>query len=279
MSAELPSLQDIDETIASVNAIIGIGAAFRASRFQFQADSQQRAEYSRLYKRLTQQLRRLAEAGFYVPHLNENQSLDGLWGWAITSITGSGNWGQRRDNVAKLYDGTVAELRALREVVGAGADAQGEVLRELRESRRRADELFVIMADHAETRLFLDGAVRPAAESVGLRPVFMSREDPEEAISEAILSAIRRSVLVVADLTFARPNCYYEAGYARGAFRRVLLTCRKDHDPRSGGAHTFKVHFDVDQNRITWWMPDAFAAAVRELQDRLRQAKRELGLA
>jgi hypothetical protein len=126
--------------------------------------------------------------------------------------------------------------------------------------------------------VFLDSVIAGAAEAAGLRYVFMSREDPEEAISEAILSAIRRSVLVAADLTFARPNCYYEAGYAKGAFRRVILTCRKDHDVRAGGGSPFKVHFDVDQNRITWWSPETFEEARLELTERLRGAKRELGL-
>lgn len=279
MHQQLPSSQELDQIIANVNAVIGIGVAFPASQFEFRPTPQQQAEYVRARNEVIQGLRGLAAHGFYIPHLNSHGSLEGLWGWAITSLPPGGQWAERRHRVPELYAPTLEELQMLREVLGRGVDARGEVLRELRESRLRANELFVVMAVHGETQAFLEAVIDPAATQVGLHTVFIAREDPEEAISEAILSGIRRAVLVIADLTFARPNCYFEAGYARGAFRRVLLTCRRDHDPRSSGDHPFRVHFDVDQNRITWWAPDTYDAARRELVERLGQAKRELGIA
>lgn len=218
---------------------MGSARRSRWSELASKRRAEQEHEYVQLRGNVIERLTRLAESDFYIPHLNNHASLRGLWAWAITSIAGGGRWGDRRDTVRLLYAETLEQLGSLREILGRGADARGEVLRELRESRQRENEVFVVMAVSEETQAFLQRAVDPAAERAGLRPVFIAREDPEEAISEAILSGIRRSVLVIADLTFARPNCYYEAGYARGAFRRVLLTCRRDHDPGQPAIYLF----------------------------------------
>jgi hypothetical protein len=275
----LPTPDEIGHIIAGINAVIGLGASFPMERAQIRATPEEEAQYLRLKGEVTGRLSRLANAGIYIPDPNRHESLRGLWAWAITSIPGGGNWGEKRDSIRSLYVAALDQLTSLQEILGRGADARGEVLRELRESQQRRDELFIVMAVRAETDALLRHAIDPAADRAGLRAVFVPREDPEEAISEAILSGIRRSVLVLADLTFARPNCYYEAGYARGAFRRVLLSCRRDHDPRAGADPAHRVHFDVDQNRITWWTAEDFDSVKDELVDRLQTAKHELGIA
>src|SRR5262249_53083375 len=146
----------------------------------------------------------------------------------------------------EMYSALRQSLGALRDAL-RDAYAPLEIQRELRESSRRTNELFIIVSCRSDSEEYIRRIAEPAARSAGLVPVIMEREDPEEAISEAILSRIRRSVLVLCDLTFTRPNCYYEAGYAKGSFRRVILTCRHDHDPRTNPDAPFKVHFDVDQ--------------------------------
>lgn len=68
--------------------------------------------------------------------------------------------------------------------------------------------------------------------------------------------------MVIADLTYARPSVYFEAGYAQRAIP-VIFTARSDHfrehdnDP-NGNRH---VHFDLKmRNIIAWSSPndDAF---------------------
>lgn len=104
----------------------------------------------------------------------------------------------------------------------------------------------------------------------------IDEEETEVAISEAILSSIRRALSVLCDLSFDRPNCYFEAGYARGCFRRVVFTARRDHDPRAGVPGPFKVHFDVDQLKITWWDPEKLPEAESEVEERLRKIVAEV---
>jgi hypothetical protein len=144
--------------VADINAIIGLGVSFPASQFEIRAPQEKAIEYRRLYSAISQQLEQLSSSGIYISHLNSHTTIEGLWGWAITSIS-SGRWGDRRRKVWDLYSPTLTELAALREIVSAGADTRGEILRELRESRHRANELFVVMADRTGSCLSSCGKV------------------------------------------------------------------------------------------------------------------------
>jgi nucleoside 2-deoxyribosyltransferase len=79
-------------------------------------------------------------------------------------------------------------------------------------------------------------------------------EDPLEAIDK-IIADIRKSALLVADLTEHRQGVYFEAGFALGLGVPVIWTCRDDHKD--------KIHFDTRQyNCIFWRTPE-------ELKERL----------
>ena len=133
----------------------------------------------------------------------------------------------------------------------------------------------MIMAFRPETAAFRATA-KSAALAAGLTPVVIDEREPENAISEAILTSIRRSTLVLCDLSFERPNCYFEAGFAKGAMRRVLFSCRADHNPRSSTSGQYRVHFDVDQMKITWWRADGLESAKAELVIRLHALLAEI---
>ena len=48
---------------------------------------------------------------------------------------------------------------------------------------------------------------------------------------------------MIADLTGAKPNCYYEAGYAHGLQKEVIFTIRRPEKP----------HFDLAGRRFIMW--------------------------
>jgi transposase-like protein len=85
-----------------------------------------------------------------------------------------------------------------------------------------------------------------------------------------------RILAVLCDLSFERPNCYFEAGFAKGSFRRVIFTARADHDPRAAQRGEHRVHFDVDQLRITFWNPEDLPRARTEVEERLANVLREI---
>lgn len=62
-------------------------------------------------------------------------------------------------------------------------------------------------------------------------------------ITDQILSAISRSRFIIADLTDARPNCYYEVGYAHALGKPVIILAKEG---------TTR-HFDISTHKWNFW--------------------------
>jgi hypothetical protein len=62
-------------------------------------------------------------------------------------------------------------------------------------------------------------------------------------VTEIITNAIFRSRLVVADLTYERPNCYYEVGFAHALGKPVIILAQE-------GSHR---HFDISVHQWNYW--------------------------
>ncbi|MEW6585731.1 MAG: hypothetical protein AB1442_08990, partial [Nitrospirota bacterium] len=65
-----------------------------------------------------------------------------------------------------------------------------------------------------------------------------------------IISELDESDITIADLTYARPSVYFEAGYSHRKIP-VIYTCRIDH--LNNEEDNLKVHFDVDRYKIIFW--------------------------
>jgi hypothetical protein len=272
MSERLPTAESLDSLLAKIDALIGLSSGFPQRRSEIRIeDPRDRYRYEELWKQVDEEIGAIRASGFLISNPNLHHSLASMWAWCISFDE---SWGAIRTKPRSLYQNTIEYLRQLRQVI-VNADAPIEAQRELRESARRTNELFVVIAFRPETDQFR-GAIKDAASTVGLSAVLMDEAEPEAAISEAILSSIRRSTLVLCDLTFERPNCYFEAGFAKGAMRRVLFSCRADHNLRTHPTSEHRVHFDVDQFKITWWDPDDLDSARNELEDRLHTLLREV---
>lgn len=64
-------------------------------------------------------------------------------------------------------------------------------------------------------------------------------------ITDEISAAINRSRFIIADLTDARPNCYYEVGYAH-ALRKPVIILAKQGTNRHFDISTYKWNFWID---------------------------------
>jgi hypothetical protein len=112
--------------------------------------------------------------------------------------------------------------------------------------------VFVAMWFNAAVRAAYDAAIRPAIETCGYAAVRVDNIEHNNEITDEIIAGIRGSRFVVADLTGYLGGVYYEAGFARGLGREVILTCHKDWfdgDPKENR----KVHFDLDHRNIIVW--------------------------
>lgn len=97
----------------------------------------------------------------------------------------------------------------------------------------------------------------PLCADLNLKAVRLDKENNGSLVMNQIITNINDSEVIIADLTLARPNCYFEIGFAMGAKKesRVFLTCREDH---SSGSENYKkdahrIHFDVAGYDINFW--------------------------
>ncbi len=113
--------------------------------------------------------------------------------------------------------------------------------------------------------------IAPATRECGLEAKRVDVTEGRETITERILQLIDGSNLVIADLTYERPNCYFEAGYTQGKGIPLLYMARKDHDPRRPGRmdNDLRVHFDLDAHKITYWSENDLESARLELTRRI----------
>ena len=108
-----------------------------------------------------------------------------------------------------------------------------------------SDQVFVAMSFSTELKLAWEKGIRPALVKAGFRPYRVDWEPNIDRIDLKIVTEIKNSRFLVADVTLQRPGVYFEAGYALGLGLPVFWCVRSD-DLKN-------VHFDTRQyNHIVW---------------------------
>lgn len=158
-----------------------------------------------------------------------------------------------------------AFIRALRQMGKVEGVAKGSLLVTIK-GLEHADNLARIRpgaGNRCFVAMWFDKGMRDAyhlgfceaIRAAGYEPVRVDEVEHNNKIDDQILVEIRRSRLVVADLTGHRGGVYFEAGFAMGLGIPVIWTCRDD--------EAEKTHFDVAHfNQIRW-------SSIQELRKRL----------
>ncbi|WP_250634191.1 hypothetical protein [Pinirhizobacter soli] len=102
-----------------------------------------------------------------------------------------------------------------------------------------SDQAFVAMAFSQDMKAIFDQGIAPAVRAAGYRPHRVDSAPHVERIDWKIISDIRASRFVVADVTTHRNGVYFEAGYALGIDRKVIWTVHED--------DLANAHFDTRQ--------------------------------
>ncbi len=112
---------------------------------------------------------------------------------------------------------------------------------------------------HDDVDAVYDQCIIPVLNKLRVTPLRVDRIVHNEDIDNKIFELLDSSDIVIADITYARPSVYYEAGYAVGKGIPVVYTVRGDHfhsredDPQGN----LRVHFDLQmKNIIPWDNPD-----------------------
>ncbi|HUT86767.1 MAG TPA: hypothetical protein VMX15_01600 [Candidatus Heimdallarchaeota archaeon] len=124
----------------------------------------------------------------------------------------------------------------------------------------KSDQAFVAMSFSDELKPAWEDGLSKGIDAAGYSPLRVDKKEHNEKICDRIISEIRRSGLLVADVTEHRQGVYFEAGYALGLGIPVIWTCRKD--------QVGECHFDTRQyNHIVWETPEELATS---LEHRIR---------
>ena len=91
--------------------------------------------------------------------------------------------------------------------------------------------------------------IEPGLRESGYDPIQMKFLQHNGKIDDRIVAEIRKSALLISDVTGHRQGVYFEAGFAMGLEIPVIWTCRED--------AIDDAHFDTRQyNHITWTSPE-----------------------
>lgn len=95
----------------------------------------------------------------------------------------------------------------------------------------------------------------PVLRSLSIKPLRVDKVEHNDDIDDKIFDLLDQANICIADLTYARPSVYYEAGYAYGQGKPVIFTTRKDHfKPKTNDPNgLLKVHFDLQMKNIIPW--------------------------
>lgn len=131
---------------------------------------------------------------------------------------------------------------------------------------------FVAMAvGRTDTDRIYDDHILPTLRAAGIKAVFMGRLEHNDDIDKRIIREIQACDFAIADLTYARPSVYFEAGYAQRKVP-VIYTAQADHlrarhDDEFGN---FRVHFDLLMRNIIPWSSPKDSSFSRRLSKRIR---------
>ena len=107
------------------------------------------------------------------------------------------------------------------------------------------DQVFVAMYFSEDLKPAWESGIKPALINAGYRPYRVDAEPHIDRIDTKIITEIKNSRFLVADVTKQRPGVYFEAGYALGLGLPVFW-CVQREDKEN-------VHFDTRQyNHIIW---------------------------
>lgn len=137
---------------------------------------------------------------------------------------------------------------------------------------------FVAMAvGRTDTDRIYDDHILPTLRAAGIKAVFMGRLEHNDDINKRIIEEIEKCDFAIADLTYARPSVYFEAGLAERKVP-VIYTCCRDHlhpqpDDKFGN---LKVHFDLVTRNIISWSDPGDRTLARRLERRVALVTRPI---
>jgi nucleoside 2-deoxyribosyltransferase len=170
-------------------------------------------------------------------------------GGFISGATGSSNGyaeiGLGRDEIVADYLGFESLEKLL---AGRSEPVQAHrppsVRRRSREESQHtaSDTAFILMNMDPQDDMLADvsNTIKEECSAFGVKALRIDDVEHQDTITDRILSLIKESDLIIADLSGERPNVYYEVGYAHAIGKRPILYRRKG----------TRLHFDLSVHNV-----------------------------
>jgi hypothetical protein len=143
---------------------------------------------------------------------------------------------------------------------------------ELRKSIGYTSSAFIAMWYHPCTAKYRDATIA-AVTHCGYKPLIVDQPEFNGFIMDQVTSSIRQSRFVVTDLTCrpeefdaknkvingVRGGVYWEAGFAYGMGKPVILTCENTDEAKN------RRHFDVEQYKTIFWTSDELNTEIGDI--------------
>ncbi|MFZ5432688.1 MAG: hypothetical protein ACOZB3_02840 [Calditrichota bacterium] len=122
---------------------------------------------------------------------------------------------------------------------------------------------------HDDVDEFSKNNIEPILKTKNIKLLRVDRINHNKDIDDKIIELINECDFCIADLTYARPSVYYEAGRVHGLNKPVIFTARKDHfkDKPDDIHGNLRVHFDLQMKNIVSWPNKSFKKKLRSRID------------
>jgi hypothetical protein len=148
------------------------------------------------------------------------------------------------NNLRDLID-TVAEKEIRQQLLTEFEALKQKVSTSEKEKEISKNYAFIAMAmdtNNPELEDVLE-AIKDGAERCNIKAERIDEVQTNERITDRTLESISKAEFVVVDLTYARPNVYYEAGYAQGAGKTPVYVAKAGTE----------LHFDVKDYPVIFY--------------------------
>jgi hypothetical protein len=136
----------------------------------------------------------------------------------------------------------------------------------------KRDTAFILMAMDPENPALEDvyRTIKEVCASYGINAYGAGEIEHQDRITDLILSEIKTCEFLIADLSYERPNVYYEIGYAHAINKRPILYRRKG----------TKLHFDLSVHNVPEYknITELRELLSKRLEAILGRSKKDAGL-
>ena len=138
---------------------------------------------------------------------------------------------------------------------------------ELEKSDKNNKNVFIAMKFHEDTQKIRE-AIKQGLKDSGFKSILMDEEIHGNQIIPYMLKMMRDSRFLIMESTLPNMGAYFEAGYAEGLGKQVIVCCKKEaFDRQINNTDPQKeksIHFDIAQKQLLIW---------KDLNDLTKQLK------